>query len=78
MLFESQFLFALAVRADGARQRCHSKSLPMETTYYAYPTHEFFITLGRLWFERLNDELWKFAQGLSEWLYHLDANPTPN
>ncbi len=49
----------------------------METTYYAYPTHEFFITLGRLWFERLDDELWKFALGLSEWLYHLDAHPTP-
>ncbi len=45
---------------------------------YPYEIREFFRLLGRLWLERIDAELWKFAQALDGWLYDLAAHPTPH
>ena len=44
---------------------------------YADTIREFFRLLGRLWLERLEAELWNFAQALDQWLHELFLHPTP-
>jgi hypothetical protein len=48
----------------------------LEQAYHVV-ARDFGMLLGRLWLQKIDDEIWKFTQPLDQWLHHLFLHPTP-